>query len=755
MRRIAASLLLALVVSGTAPAHAQQTCPDYRGIVCDGWVTDAAGVVVDDANVERAAQRFVDEYGHEIAVVVVPDAQGLDPRTFAEELGNTWGVGDPAANDGIVVLVALAERRTEIVTGPGLPLTGLDSVAGAGNGYFADGDFDGGLVAIITALGIRVSGGTAPDGDAPDDSGFSPFGFVFRIGWSLTLIGIGSSLFRSGRRRRRAAITSERERRVDAALGNLEPDGADLPTLDDYALAPPSAGDTTVGIAVPLLQRVIDDLPVNDSEALNALWRTGAITAVDRDRLLSDAAVPLELRASQENRMLEDAVQDTARQALEIDLADTDRFEIEFDHLVTLVGALRPHRLASARRRAAEALADGLTSSPIGWVGATDLGRRFLETAPALDPADPLGARLIDVDAAFAAASAKVDTLTVLHTKLPDSTVRPAVAAALADVADTADAAVTEFERVQSRMERRRDELEADGLEPAAIGALLLLNNDGGNVDEFLDTYHDRRTAGSTPAVAVEQALAGLRDPDEIERITEISSRLTLPISIATALVRRRDDGVEVYEALLAELASFDVEELDTRRTIAGVLAISLEPAQAVRRWKDARAALSALGLIGAYADVAAAFGASDARGPRAFAISYAAIRQALARSDLDAATDRFAPELAHEGTRPDHDSWTGEPIPATFGSFDPITFFYHHWVITKGSSGSLGWEPVHKSPSWSSERSSWWSGGGGFGSSGSSWGSSSWGSSSSGGFGGFSGGGGFGGGGSSGGSGW
>lgn len=255
------------------------------------------------------------------------------------------------------------------------------------------------------------------------------------------------------------------------------------------------------------------------------------------------------------------------------------------------------------------------------------------------------------------------------------------------------------------------------------------------------------------PAEAVEYALAGLRDPDELRRVRHESDRLSLPVSITTALLRRRDDGPEVFESLLAQLADYELDEADTRRAIAGVLAIALEPSQAIRRWVEARRALAALGLKGTYADVAAAFGASDARGPKAFALSYAATRQALAGSAVDDA-DRFAPELAHEGTSRQTDSWTGEPIPADYGSFDPFTFFYYHWVITRGNAGTLGWEPVYRDRSWSTDRGSWWGGGGGFGSSGSSWGGSSWGSSGGGfDFGGFSGGGGFGG--SSGGSGW
>ena len=101
---------------------------------------------------------------------------------------------------------------------------------------------------------------------------------------------------------------------------------------------------------------------------------------------------------------------------------------------------------------------------------------------------------------------------------------------------------------------------------------------------------------------------------------------------------------------MLADQLAGEGVKGDNRRTIAAVLAISLEPAQAMRRWVEARQALAALGVVGAYADVAAAFGASDPRGPRAFALAYAAQRQALSRSSIDDA-DRFAPELAHDGT--------------------------------------------------------------------------------------------------------
>ena len=161
--------------------------------------------------------------------------------------------------------------------------------------------------------------------------------------------------------------------------------------------------------------------------------------------------------------------------------------------------------------------------------------------------------------------------------------------------------------------------------------------------------------------------------------------------------MRRRDDGPEVYQQLLDQLASEGVAD-GSRQTIAGILAISLEPSQAIRRWQECRAALGALGLQGAYADVAAAFGASDDRGARVFALAYAAQRQSLARSTIDDA-DRFAPELAHEGVRGQTDRATGERIPTGLYSFDPYTLLFYHWIITNGHSGSYGWEPIYRDP--------------------------------------------------------
>ncbi len=745
LRTFLISLLsLVAVVVAASPAAAQRApvdCGEYAGVVCQGFFTDEPGVVDDPQRIEDAISRIVFHYGNPIAVVVVQDSRGEDPADFAAELANAWGVGDPVEENGILVLVSLNERRTEVVTQDGVTVSG-SAIAGSARSFFAAGDFEGGLLAIVGSIEQALAGTLVED----TDSGGFPFGLIVFLGivgfFIYTLINRISGLRREKTKERR----DERESLIDGDLARLEPSGGDLPRYEQYAAPPPPVTDVPTAVGLTGLWSVSSGDP-SDTNALTALWSLDLIDVIDRDRLLAETREPLELRASDERPILENAVQEAAEAALDVDLDDEEKFESKRRELNRLIDSLRPHRVAAARRRTGDALIVDLVDSSIGQLSITPLGLAFADAAPLLDGEAPLSESLAEYRAVSTEAEAKTARLERLYEHLPESTARPAVAAALADLDEDPDHAVERYERVRADLADAGSGLEMDGLDPAAIAALLLMNHNEGNTKQFLAAYAQHRDRGFDPAEAVEFALAGLLTLADIERVRPITRRLGLPISITAALLDRRDDGPDVFERLHVELAAYTTG--DSSRTIAGVLAMSLEPAQAMRRWLAAREALHELGLVGSYADVAAAFGASDPRGPKAFALAYAVQRRALSDSTIDDA-DRFAPELAHAGTSGQNDTWTGEPIPDGIASFDPFTMFFHHWVITRGVSDSYGWEPVYGDTSWSKDRGSWWGGGGGFGSSGgSSWGGSSW---SGGSFGGFSGGGGFS---SSGGGGW
>ena len=409
IRTAGIALVAVLVAASPALAVEQATpsCPDYHGITCDGWVTDAAGVLTDETAVEAAAGRLVAAHDHEVAVVVAADSDGLDPHDFAAGLGDAWGVGDPARNDGIVVLVSLAERRTEIVTGDGLTIDGLDSVAESGNAYFADGDFSGGLIAIITTLDARLSG--VPAGGGESDGGGSG---IFRLVVAGGIMASGLYLVGGTRRRQTARVRSARTAKVDDVLDELEPAGDDLPTISEYALARPGGkGDIATKVGVAALRDLADGRVPGDDAALKGLWRWGLVEVVDKKKLLADAAEPLELKVSQERDMLESGVQAAVKDALGVGRSAEDLFKVRLDELESLVQALRPHRIAEARRHTAETLADSLTETPIGAVGVTDLGTRLVEVAPALEGDQPVTDSITEMDGAFHTAEDKADRL--------------------------------------------------------------------------------------------------------------------------------------------------------------------------------------------------------------------------------------------------------------------------------------------------------------------------------------------------------
>ena len=368
----------------------------------------------------------------------------------------------------------------------------------------------------------------------------------------------------------------------------------------------------------------------SDTVALTSLWSLGVLDVIDRERLVRETREPLELRASEERPILENAVQEAADEALAVDLKDNETFNSKRRALERLISSLRPHRVAAARRRTGDALIAELTPSPIGDVVPTSLGAAIAEAAAAFDRAAPLSESVAEYRAASSEADVKTHRLEQLYEQLPESTARPAIAAALADLDDDTARAVDRYEEVRTALGAEAAGLTADGLDPAAIAALLLMNRNEDNTTEFLDAYQLHRDRGFDPAEAVEFALAGLMTEGEVGRVRAVTRRLGLPISITAGLLNRRDDGPEVYEQLRDELATYTTS--DSARTIAGVLAMSLEPSQAMRRWLEARDALHELGLVGSYADVAAAFGASDPRGPRRFALAYAAQRRALGR---------------------------------------------------------------------------------------------------------------------------
>ena len=120
--RLAAALFLCLV-SGLACAF---DFPRLTGRVVDQ--ADVIPVATRDA-IEAKLRDLEDKSGIQLVVATVKSLQGGDIETFANELFRTWKLGEAKKNNGVLLLVAPAERKVRIEVGYGLEGTLTDALA--------------------------------------------------------------------------------------------------------------------------------------------------------------------------------------------------------------------------------------------------------------------------------------------------------------------------------------------------------------------------------------------------------------------------------------------------------------------------------------------------------------------------------------------------------------------------------------------------------------------------------------------------
>ena len=134
-----------------------------------------SGRVVDQANIISADMRGAIEIklgdleaksGIQLVVATVNSLEGQEIEPYANALFRTWGLGEKAKNNGVLLLVAPKEHRVRIEVGYGLEGTLTDAlskiiITNAITPRFKNGDFSGGIARgvddIITVLTTNSS----------------------------------------------------------------------------------------------------------------------------------------------------------------------------------------------------------------------------------------------------------------------------------------------------------------------------------------------------------------------------------------------------------------------------------------------------------------------------------------------------------------------------------------------------------------------------------------------------------------------
>ncbi|KUR73040.1 hypothetical protein AQZ52_07545 [Novosphingobium fuchskuhlense] len=130
MRRLGFALALALaqVVAGCGAgntAEAELATRPKAPIALTGRVVDNAGLLpeVTRQSLDERLAALEQKAGPQMVIVTVPDLKGMTIEQFGLALGNGWGIGDKARNDGVLLIVAPNERKTRIEVGKGLEAT--------------------------------------------------------------------------------------------------------------------------------------------------------------------------------------------------------------------------------------------------------------------------------------------------------------------------------------------------------------------------------------------------------------------------------------------------------------------------------------------------------------------------------------------------------------------------------------------------------------------------------------------------------
>lgn len=146
--------------AGSVPVLAAAS--DYK---FTGYVNDYANVIDDaaQASLEQDLVQFQKDTSNEVVIMTVPTTNGDAISNFATEVFRAWGIGGKANNNGVLILVAVSDRKAWIQTGYGLEGAIPDALAAriVQNEMipsFRIGDYTGGVQNAVAVVKLAAKG---------------------------------------------------------------------------------------------------------------------------------------------------------------------------------------------------------------------------------------------------------------------------------------------------------------------------------------------------------------------------------------------------------------------------------------------------------------------------------------------------------------------------------------------------------------------------------------------------------------------
>lgn len=120
---------------------------DYAGVMSQGQVQ----------SLEAQLAQFEQETGHQVAVLTIPTLDGEDIEGFSIRVAENWKIGKKGFDNGVILLVAIKDRKLRLEVGYGLEGVLPDAIAKRiTSDYivprFRAQDYAGGILAGIDAV---------------------------------------------------------------------------------------------------------------------------------------------------------------------------------------------------------------------------------------------------------------------------------------------------------------------------------------------------------------------------------------------------------------------------------------------------------------------------------------------------------------------------------------------------------------------------------------------------------------------------
>lgn len=203
-RRLASVLLFLVGAFAVSAPSAAQDFPEFTAPV-----VDEAGVVPDDAErqVNDELLSYQERTGNQIAVAVIDTIGDASVEDYSIDLAKEWGVGSAEEDNGVLLFIAIEERKLRIEVGEGIEgeLTDLESgrIRDQISPLLTAGEFGEAILTGTRAIRSAVGDPDVPPVAAPDPEPSRP---AFP-GWVFSIIPFVIFPMLFGARRRRRSVS--------------------------------------------------------------------------------------------------------------------------------------------------------------------------------------------------------------------------------------------------------------------------------------------------------------------------------------------------------------------------------------------------------------------------------------------------------------------------------------------------------------------------------------------------------------------